>query len=152
MSMELYVMQLSEDLRMAAKMALTGAEKELAAMSHDAVFEQHMKDVERYIHGEREPLSRILGFDLALFPPANRLSMEQQQTLFADMDALLVAHHFCAEFPINLPGNLKYAILRENWDMKCVYVGSGCSHLEFCNYEPKECPFPREHCMCRNMS
>lgn len=150
--MDLYVMQLSEDLQMAAKMALSSAERELATLSHDDAFEQHLQDVERYIHGEREPLSRILGFETTLFPPPNRLSAEHQETLFADMDALLVAYNFCAEFPIDLPANFKYAILRENWDMKCVYVGSGCSHLEFCNYEPKECPFPKEHCMCRNIS
>jgi hypothetical protein len=150
MSMELYMMQLSEDLRMATKKAVTGAGRELATMSDDDELERHLLDVERYIHGESEPLSEILGFEQAQFPPPDRLTITQQDALFADMNALLHAFNFCAEFPLDLPGHLKYAVLRENWDMKCVYVSSGCSHLEFCNYEPNECPFPKEHCTCRD--
>jgi hypothetical protein len=152
MSMELYMTQLSEDLRIASKKAATSAERELAAMSNDDVFEQHLLDVEKYIHGEREALSAILGFEQPQFPPPERITITQQEALFADMNALLHAFNFCAEFPPDLPAHLKYAVLRENWDMECVLVASGCSHLEFCEYEPKECPFPKEHCMCGRLT
>src|SRR5688572_22212486 len=114
MSMELYMTQLSEDLRMAAKMAVANAERSVAAMSHEDAFEQHILDVERYIHSEHEPLAWILGFEKNQLPPPNRLTIPQQEALFADINALLHAYNFCAEFPQQLPDHLKYAVLRDN--------------------------------------
>jgi len=147
MSIDLYVKQLSEDLRLAAQKNLVEHEN-----NHDLTsdnFEEHIKEVEKYIYGDMEPLSKIVGIHTVQLPPPEQLSEAQQSQLYDEMEQLLNAFNFYPDFPENLPGHFKYQVMRSRWDDEHVFMSSGHSHLEFCEYEPKDCPFPSEFCSCK---
>ena len=148
MSIDLYVEQLKEDIREAAQKNSIENEDDIQTSGSD--FEQHIKEVENYVHGPTAPLSRILGICTIQLPPPEKLSNAQQAAIYKEMELLLNAFNFCPDFPEKLPGHFKYQLMRSRWDNEQVRMNSGQSHLEFCDYEPKECPFPSRYCRCKN--
>jgi hypothetical protein len=150
MSIDLYLTQLIEDMRATSLQASGKNKSETIPESSEEKFSEHIKDVENYLYGEQEPLSNIVGIETVRLPPPDILSEKQQAELYDEMEYLMVAFNFYPDFPDKLPAAVKYQIMRDNWDMELVYINSGQSHLEFCHYEPKECPFPTQYCMCRD--
>jgi hypothetical protein len=147
MSIDLYVKQLQEDIRLAAQNTLV----ENGDIADDSTsFEKQMEEVESFVYGTMSPLSKIVGIATVQLPPPEKLSDAQQATLYEDMESLLNAFNFYPDFPQKLPGHLKYQIMRSRWDTEHVHMSCGESHLEFCEYEPKECPFPAKFCSCKN--
>ena len=143
----MYVKQLQEDIRRAAQKTLVengNIEDDLTS------FEKQMEEVESFVYGDMVPLSQIVGIATVQLPPPEKLSEVQQQTLYEDMEKLLNAFNFYPDFPENLPGHLKYQVMRARWDNEHVHMSVGQSHLEFCDYEPGNCPFPSEYCYCKN--
>ncbi|REL24690.1 hypothetical protein DYD21_17700 [Rhodohalobacter sp. SW132] len=106
--------------------------------------------VERYLHGTARPISKITGINPQSFPPLKKLNDAQAAFLLDEMIKLLKAYHFYPDFPKHLPDHIRYNLLRDNWNAEMVYTGEGHSHIEFCTYNPDECPFPGEFCQCKN--
>lgn len=147
--MEQYILQLVEDFREAAKKA-PGQDELLDIAGIDLPDElKDFADVELYLNGPRQKLSVILGIEKAALPPPEKLSDSQTIFLCDEMIRLLNAYHFFADFPRGLPVAIKYRLLLEKWESEQVLIGTGESHLEFCHYEPEECPFPGEYCECK---
>jgi hypothetical protein len=147
MSIDLYVKQLQDDIRLAAQKTLV----ENGDIEDDSTsFEKHLEEVERFVSGPMIPLSQIVGIATLQLPPPEKLSDVQQATLYEDIEKLLNAFNFYPDFPQNLPGHLKYQVMRSRWDREYVHMSCGEYHLEFCEYEPKECPFPAKYCTCKD--
>lgn len=137
-----------EDLRDAAKNVREPDPLWDVADSEDL---EHFEDVERFLHGPLEKLSAIVGIESVQFPPAERLTEDQQVLLYDEMEALLAAYFFVPDFPEGLPVTLRYTLLKSHWDDEYVFMGSGESHIEFCVYAADQCAFPPEFCECRRL-
>ena len=89
--MEKYVKQLVEDIHNAHRQ-LTKEETQKAE-----TFEQHIAEVERYIAGEEDLLQQTFGYQCGLnkeqFPPPNRLTFEQMNTVCDAFEKLLSLIH-----------------------------------------------------------
>jgi hypothetical protein len=149
MSIDLYVKQLAEDLRLATANS-SRKQNELPLSSEDSLA-KHFEEVENYLTGDQVPLSEILGISTAQLPPPDKLNEQQQILLYNEMENLMNANNFYPDFPENIPTSIKYTVMRDHWDNEHVDMPSGSSHIEFCNYEPAECPFPEKYCTCKNL-
>lgn len=108
-------------------------------------------DVERFLHGKAKPISVITSIETQEFPQVNRMTDAQVTFLYAELTQLLNAFGFFADFPQELPIDIKYKLLRQKWDDEFVYSGSGMTHIEFCDYEPTRCPYPEKYCWCKDL-
>ncbi len=107
--------------------------------------------VEKYVYGEEEPISKITGVDVVQLPPAERLSDDQKSELAAKLEKLLEIHHFKLEFPNEYPMYLRYAFIFNFWHEEHVEMSFGTSHIEFCDFEEKNCPFPGYCTTCKEI-
>jgi hypothetical protein len=144
-TMEHYINQLIEDIHTArTKLKAPSHEWDFVDFENEAEIED-MTFAEEYIYGEREPLSQITGITKEMFPPPEKLSEPQQDRLVQEIEALLLHHNFVPEFPTVLPPDKKYSSLRNIWDQEYVEVSFGTVHIEFCDCDSDNCPFPG-HC------
>jgi len=149
--MERYLVQLAEDLRdAAAKVPDPDELLKAAGIKLPQEFKE-FADVELYLYGPLQKLSVILGIEKTALPPVEQITDSQITFLYDEMVRLLKAYHFVPDFPEGLTVKLKYYLLREKWESKQVNVGTGTTHLEFCNYEPEKCLFPQEYCQCKDL-
>jgi hypothetical protein len=151
MSISNYLNQLTEELREAKKLAIQKNAEILSDPSEDW-FASHIREVENYLYGEQKPLCDIVGISTFQLPPPEQLNPSQKSRLYSEMESLLEAYNFYPDFPENLPAAIKYEVLRKNWENECVHMLAGNCHLEFCNYEPSECPYPEKYCSCNLIS
>ena len=105
---------------------------------------------ERYIRGKAKKIATITSIPTESFPPAEQLTETQISFLYDEMKRLLTAFRFYPNFPEALPDEIKYRLLRKKWEDKAVYTREGITGLEFCDYEPKRCPFPEKFCECND--
>ncbi len=103
---------------------------------------EDMSHVEKFIYGEKNPISEITGIATELFPPEEKLDQGQQALLASEMEELLIFFHFYLDFPKNYPPHLRYAFIRKLWDEEHVALSFGENHIEFCDYNQEQCPFP----------
>lgn len=115
----------------------------------DAGEVEDMAYAEQVIYGTPQRLSDIVHIEQIQLPPAERLSDVQISFLYNGMVKLLAAYHFIPDFPDGLPEKIRYPLLREKWESEQVFVGAGEVHLEFCQFESKQCPFPDAFCECK---
>ncbi len=98
--------------------------------------------VEQYMYGTSQPLSEIFGIEKIYLPNDEKLTDKQVEILACETEKLWDAYHFHPDFPEQLPSRLRYRKMREYWDDEQVFVGAGEIHIEFCDYEEANCPFP----------
>jgi hypothetical protein len=146
--MEEYIKQLIEDLRHAGFKLRPPHEIWDIADPDDEIELEDLSYVEEYIYGEEIPISTITGIDADLLPPENKLTPEQQAILADELEKLLELKHFALDFPVNLPRHMRYPFIRKFWNEKHVEMSFGTSHIEFCQYEPENCPYP-DYCRCK---
>ncbi len=92
--------------------------------------------------GVERRLSDIVGISRASLPAPGKLRTGQINRLLREMVDLLHAWNFHPEFPDHLPNEIRYDALRGIWDSRQPLMNDGIVHLEFCNYDPDDCPFP----------
>lgn len=146
--MDRYVQQLIEDLRAAAEHVPAPGEIWSGVDMNNPAELEDIAYVEQYLNGDPQKLSKIVGVEQMVFPPPEKLAETQIALLCTEMIRLLEAYHFVPDFPSGLPESIKYRLLRERWESEQVFVGAGEVHMEFCHYEPDECPFPHTYCDC----
>ena len=96
-------------------------------------------------------MSQWFGLEKELFPPSEMLSPEELQLMTDELVQLWLAWSFYPEFPEGLPAKRRYEILRQYLDEPCQHWPGGWrQHFTFCNYEPANCPFGIEFCMCKD--
>ncbi|NJB84449.1 hypothetical protein GGR26_000194 [Lewinella marina] len=112
---------------------------------------RHFSDVERYTSGEsNRSMYDTLGFEPEAFPPAERLTDHQLETLVRDLLDLWAAYRTLADAPQGVSARLLYPqLLKRMHDDYFDPGDGGYLHLEFCEYEPARCPWPEGLCSCR---
>ncbi len=111
---------------------------------------EDMSYVEQFVYGEEKPISGITGIDTAALPPPEKLDEEQQAMLAAELEKLLEFFHFQLEFPRDYPVHLRYPFIRNLWDENHVPMSFGITHIEFCDYDEENCPFPGYCSNCKD--
>lgn len=150
--MNRYIEQLIEDIRKAAELA---PEPDYTATDpdEDEALEQHFADVERYISGETDgTLATITGIVTEILPQPEKLTPAQLNRLVNELVTMLNKWNYYPEFPDNLPDDLKYLALLGIWDEEHPYTESGMIHLDFCNYDPENCPFTGYCTVCEEVA
>ena len=140
--MQRYIEQLIEDIREAMPNCNPAIELKDNSVHDDESFLKHIEDVEKYLHSEGELISTITGIDFNLLPPPKKLTSEQQERLATELEKLLQYFHFELDFPINYPVYLRYPFIKKFWEEKHAALSFGTSHIEFCDYDEENCPFP----------
>lgn len=112
---------------------------------------QDFEDVERYMHGDHHTFARITGILPEHLPPLKKLTDAECTVLFDELHRLLTYYGYQFVFPKKLPVEHKYKALKKIWLKSQPYLGPGTNGfigIEFCSYEPKECPWPAKYCNC----
>jgi hypothetical protein len=91
-----------------------------------------------------------MGLTQEQFPPADYWSDEEAALLEKALNDLFQHYNLAADYPQNLPPKMAYTTLVGALEKHAPIMSHGEWHLEFCNYEPSECPFG-EHCSCKNI-
>lgn len=137
--MKRYLEQLINDMRESARNV---SDEDLTVFFRNADDEDNLPFSEDYQHGPRRKLSEIVGIPSMSFPPEDQLTDNQTEILAREMELLLKAYFFYPEFPSGVPGRLRYRHLIRIWDDEHVFLINGENHLEFCDYDETNCPFP----------
>ncbi len=111
-----------------------------------------MSHVEKYLYGDAIPISGITGIAQEQLPPVEKLNVEQQALLAVELENLLQYFHFYLDFPKDYPAHLRYAFIRKFWEEKHVALSFGENHIEFCDYDEANCPFPGYCYTCKEVS
>lgn len=144
--MEKYITQLLEDILAAHK-----SENEANPVRNEGI-EAHFEDVERYLSGDYDQnLGKVVGLYKEQFPPIERLSPTQVQTITVAFDKMLFSYNISTNLPEGLPIEIAYPLMVSVLDRE-VYIGNGDGNigLEFCDYDSKKCPFGEEFCSCKD--
>ena len=149
-----YIEQLLADLQKAAENAANPDPLKNKMVSSAQDFQNHIAQVEEYLHGPMYRLSDIVGIDAAMLPADDLLSDEQTALLATEMESLLNAFNYYPDFPQNtgkeVPPRLRYRAMRSRWESEQTIMSFGESHLEFCSYDEEACPFPGYCNTCSN--
>ncbi len=148
--MNRYIEQLIEDLQAARKFA--PKQRSRNEMNEEEIWDE-LVEIDKIIDEEPDrPLQNIFGIDPASFPPIDKLTTEQAQLLSAKILELWAAFNIEASYPKNFPLERFYPMLVEKFRKPFMYFPMGITGIEFCHYEPEECPFGDEYCMCKEWS
>ena len=148
--MERYLEQLIEDLHQATQKLDPPSWEE--ADKDDELELYDISQVEKYVYGDATPISEITGIGHEQLPPVEKLTHDQQALLSAELEKLLYYFHFQLYFPDNFPAHSRYAFILKFWEEKHVAVSVGTTHIEFCDYDEDECPFPGYCSNCKDVS
>lgn len=114
-------------------------------------FEKTQAEVERYITGVAPTnMFGYFGFESEQFPPAEKLEDGQIQQLCDALCRLWGAYNYTPVFPDKTPARVLYPILLEAMHEARTQVNHGHIGVEFCDYEPKDCPFGDAYCDCKH--
>lgn len=113
--------------------------------------EECLRGVMEYESTEPKPMQEWFGIDKLNFPAVEKLTKEELELMVDEILKLWHAYNFDAILPENLPANIAYKILVDNFDKPVIWVSEGTISIEFCNYETENCPFPEEYCMCKDL-
>ena len=152
--MERYIEQLIEDIHKAT-WNIRPPHKiwELSEADPDNEVElEDMAYAEKHIYGKKKRISKITGIDYELLPPSDKLTSQQQALLATELEKLLELFHFALDFPENYPAYLRYPFILKIWNKKHVPLSFGDNHIEFCDMNEDECPFPGYCNTCRDVA
>ncbi len=99
---------------------------------------------------ERQDMFYHFGFEPEQFPPAELLSDTDLDAISERLCRLWAAYNFTAVVPDNAPGRVLYPLLLGRMKQPTFVMTRGTMGIEFCSYEPKECPFGPEYCTCKD--
>lgn len=146
--MERYIQQLAEDLRDAKR--FVPKRKPQEEIDEDD-FMEGLYEIDRIIDNrEDSPMHNIFGIDPISFPPANRLTPDQASFIASEILELWEAFNIEAVYPQNFPLDKLYPMLVEKFKKPFMYFPMGTTGIEFCNYDPDECPFGDDYCTCKD--
>lgn len=97
-----------------------------------------------------QKLSKLLGLERELFPPAEIISNEQAGKIVKNTVFLLKAYNIVPDFPVNLPDIVMYRLILDFWDTEIKLIGKE-HHIDLCHYEPENCPYGEYCSICRDL-
>lgn len=114
-------------------------------------FEEDLKDIEILFSDEHPTLAHYFGIPQDYFPPAEKLEEKHIDALVPEMILLWQNFNYYPYFPEKLPNRFRYQKMREELNenhplLKGTHEIWG---IEFCNFNPRRCPFPFEYCGCK---
>ncbi|PTN09613.1 hypothetical protein [Mangrovibacterium marinum] len=149
--MKRYIEQLIDDIRQASWNV--NPPHELWAKSKadpdDELELEDMSFAEQYIYGEQQPIGQITGIGPGQLPAPEKLSVDEQAQLAVELEKLLDLFHFKLDFPESFPASLRYPFIRNFWSESHVPLSFGENHIEFCDMEEENCPFPGYCTTCK---
>ena len=113
---------------------------------------EDMSFVEKYIYGDKEPVSGITGIDCNQLPPTEKLTVEQRALLAGKLEELLEYFHFHLDFPDTYPAHLRYPFIKNFWAEEHVLMSFGENHIKFCDDDEENCPFPGYCNTCKEVA
>ena len=146
--MNQYILQLLEDMLMAQRPDNDRIAE--YSIDSDENLERHFEDVERYLSGDfQQTIASVIGFDEVQFPPVEKLTGEQMKLVVDGFDKLLFSFNITTDLPDVVPIEIAYKLLVGALQRE-IYVGDGDGFvtIEFCHYEPADCPYGKEFCRC----
>ena len=144
MSLNRYIDQLIEEIRACAR-NLPQISKSKVPVEGKEI--EYLREWENVIY---KPMMEWFNIEKDAFPEESLLSDEQINRLFPEFINLWKTFNFSPDLPAGLPERISYKVMREQLDKEVAWVSRGIIHIEFCNYDPKNCPFPQEYCMCKD--
>ncbi len=102
-------------------------------------------------NAEPKPMQEWIGIDKANFPPAKKLKTEELELMVEEIIKLWQAYNFEAILPENLPSDIAYKVLINYFDKPVAWISEGSIGIEFCGYDPENCPYPDEFCTCKDL-
>lgn len=96
-----------------------------------------------------KPMHEWTGITKDVFPPPEKLSEQELVMMVDEILKLWKAYNFIADLPENLPVEIAYKALVDYFDKPVAWISEGNLHIEFCEYEPENCPWPEEFCWCK---
>jgi hypothetical protein len=142
--MENYLNQLLNDLKAAHREPLANVSESM---------EDHFREVDRYVSGDgKMPFSQHCGMQTEQFPREHLLTEAQAGVLNEAVAELMHSWNLSPSFPEQLPELIKYRFLRVIPDHEVLIMDFGTTHIEFCVYDSKNCPFGAEYCTCKQFS
>ncbi len=114
-------------------------------------FEASIAELEKSLEGKASvTMLDHFGFIAEQFPPAEKLSEAQAQLVVEALTRLWVAFNFLPTLPTKAPAIVFYPHMVERMTQPAMLMKHGVTGIEFCDYDPDECPFGREWCDCTN--
>jgi len=110
------------------------------------------KEVIEYLNLAPRPMEQLFGIEKISFPPISKLSVKQVKQITEAIIKLWSIYNFIPDFPKGLPVEKKYKLLIDFFSEPVSYISKGTSHVEFCDYNTKNCPYPEEFCMCKDLT
>jgi len=146
--MEHYLGQLIDDIRRASWNVKPPHELwgESEADPDNELELEDMSFIEQYVEGEEQPIGQTTGIAPEL------LNEQQQAQLSVELEKLLDVFHFKLDFPESFPANLRYPFIRNFWDESHVPLSFGENHIELCDLEEENCPFPGHSDTCKEVA
>ncbi len=128
---------------------------EILPFELDHFFEENMEDASEKDEPKtpiEPPKSRnireIMGLQPEQFPSADYWSEDEATLLVTALVDLLKHYNLFADYPSNLPSRMAYSTLVGALEKYAPIMPFGEWHLEFCHYDPSECPFGEAYCSC----
>lgn len=146
--MKRYIEQLIEDLKSAALEAPDDPFDDLE-MDDDEALEMELEEVDRFENGPLEKLSDIVGIAKINLPNPERLTEDEMEKIVPELVKLLQAYNFYPEFPAKVPHGMLYKAIYNIWDDEFVPMTFGSIHIDFCDYNEEDCPFPGYCNLCK---
>ena len=142
--MKKYLEQLLEELNKATQKLSPPHEiwQASGADPDDEIELEDMSFVEEFMYGVKKPIGQITGILPEQLPTAEALTHDQQAMLSVKLEEFLDFFNFKLEFPQDFPNHQRYVFIRKFWESERVPVSFGTTHIEFCDYDEENCPFP----------
>jgi hypothetical protein len=142
--MQKYVDYLIEDIRKAAKNLPSQPYLDLPEEM------EALRGVIEYETTLEKPMQDWFKLSRESFP-VEKLNIKQVQLLVKEILKLWKVFNFDPVLPKNLPAGITYKLLVEYLEKPVIWVSDGMIGIEFCDYDTKNCPFPKEYCMCTEL-
>jgi hypothetical protein len=115
--------------------------------------EGHFSEIEAFVKGgDERRVDQVMGISQDHFPPDEKLSDEQIERLVPAFIALWNHFRFDLCFSEKINTRWKYILMRRELAQEHMFAKLENSFvgIEFCHYDPEECPLPAEFCDCRD--
>ena len=114
-------------------------------------FDEEMEEMENLFSDQNPTMAFHFGIPVEYFPPVEKLEPKHFDILVPELLDLWLTFNYHPSFPKKLPNELRYKKMREELEKPHPLLKgtNGIWGIEFCHYDPKECPFPFEYCGCK---
>ena len=109
-----------------------------------------LSEIQDYINDDgRRNMYHYFDINKMSFPPVEKLNEPQLDRLVFDIFRLWAAYNYTASKPKGVPSSILYPILLKQMGIMTMLMEFGSIGIEFCSYNPDECPFGIEFCHCK---